>query len=113
MLLVQGDVHLVRIKAIPSGAKKLSRGQFGSVLAKGEATGHLHHIPAKYDTELFELEKVLYLKVNEPSCLEHTKQGTFDPSVNHGSIQLDPGLYQTGIANETDPFTEEVRKVSD
>lgn len=40
----QGDVYLIRVQALPDGARPIRRSRRGIVLAEGEATGHAHII---------------------------------------------------------------------
>jgi len=96
----QGDVLVKQISNIPSSAKKLNH----LTLALGEKTGH-HHTITEGDAELYEVDGVLYLKVNsEQATLTHQE---------HKPILIEEGIYQIGIVKEYDHFLEEARNVAD
>ena len=106
-LIVQGDVYLKEVSAIPSGAKKVNRDKEGYVLARGEHTGNLHVI--EDDLNVYEKDGIWYIKTaNKPVVLKHTGTETHQPVI------LEPHkIYERGIQLEVDPFDLEVRNVQD
>jgi hypothetical protein len=73
----QGDVFLIRVDAIPDGAKEMPPTARGVVLADGEITGHAHRIAnfrsaAQYATETDQR----YLRVTAPVQLAHEEHKT-------------------------------------
>jgi hypothetical protein len=98
----QGDVLLQRIDCLPSGeAKIISKGEI--VLAEGETTGHFHGLMEK-DSELLEINGTRFLNLKKSSVLKHQE---------HKPITLDAGIWQVGIVNEYDYFSQMKRKVMD
>lgn len=101
----QGDVLLKRISKLPSGTKMVIKNNNRNemVLAEGETTGHYHGICE--DTScLIEIEGKRYLNLKKPATLNHQE---------HNPITLDPGIWQVGIVNEYDYFSQMKRKVVD
>ena len=98
MLIQQGDVLIKKVNGIKG--KKLNH----LTLAVGEATGH-HHTITEGDAELYELDGVLYLRVNsEEATLTHQE---------HKPVVIPRGEYEIGIVEEYDHFAEEARNVVD
>ncbi len=84
----QGDVLLVRIEAIPLGAKQC----LGPVvLAEGEVTGHAHQIPS--GAQLWQLEETRFVLAEHEVEMTHQE---------HSSIQLLPGVYEVRRQREYD-----------
>lgn len=101
----QGDVILKLRDALPAGGKKVQPGQRGYVLAEGEATGHAHTIEAAPGIELYEVDGVLWLRVEgEARTLVHEE---------HHAQVVEPGVYEVGRVVEMDPFADEARTVAD
>lgn len=100
----QGDCILVSGVKIPSGAKSVSPGDRGFVLAEGEHTGHAHVIEATPEVEMFEKDGTLYLKVAGDSILTHEE---------HHAQTVAPGTYEIRRVVEVDPFDNEIRTVAD
>jgi hypothetical protein len=98
----QGDVCIERCKSIPKGAKKVNKTERGFVLAYGEVTGHAHVI--KDDIEMYEVHGTLFIKTDSPCKIQHEE---------HGSITVDPGIYEIGIIKEYNPFEMEIGNVRD
>jgi hypothetical protein len=84
----QGDVFLAKIRAIPAPAQVRA----DRVLARGEATGHVHEVIG--DAELYERDGTLYLHVRSSAQLRHQE---------HGAISLPLGAYEIGIQKEYAP----------
>ena len=95
--LQQGDVILRKIKAIPEGAKRVSRKMKGFVLAEGEATGHAHVI--EDDIAMYEKDGVLFIKAKKQVTVRHEE---------HKPITLSRGTYAIGLVRECDPIEEAV-----
>ena len=99
-----GDVLLLKVAAIPVGAKPRKPANGRCVLAEGEATGHAHVMDCG-TAEMFEAEDgTLYLSVKEPTELTHEE---------HATQTVEPGVYEIGRVVEVDPFEGEVRTVAD
>jgi hypothetical protein len=88
----QGDVLLVRVDAIPPGARARRRnGRI--VLATGETTGHAHAI-AELDASEFRVGGERYVLVRSRAQLIHEE---------HAPIHLGPGAYRVVVQREFDP----------
>ena len=97
----QGDVALVRINAIPEGAKKVKRNG-AIVLAEGEVTGHAHTI-AEPSVEIYERDGAMYLNVHDGgAALEHQE---------HATIAVEPGTYR--VQKQCEYAPEAIRRVAD
>jgi len=98
----QGDVCLKRLNSLPPGKTKvISKNKI--VLAEGETTGHFHGLMEK-DSELLEIDGVRILNLKKKSTLKHQE---------HKPITLDAGIWQIGVVNEYDYFSQMKRKVVD
>lgn len=98
----QGDVMVIRVDAIPAGAKPVTRDNGRIVLAYGEVTGHAHAI-AEDEVTMLEVDGgIRYLDVQMDAFLRHEE---------HGTIPLAPGLYRVVRQREYSP--EEIRNVAD
>ena len=95
----QGDVLLEGVDGLPDGAESrlLATDEGRVVLAYGEATGHVHAVPAEAG-ELLEVttgDRVdRYLRLRSRTQLTHQE---------HGTIDLDPGVYRVRIQSEYVP----------
>jgi hypothetical protein len=80
MMVRQGDLLIVKVKALPEGCRKKGH----RVLAEGEATGHKHELDSG---ELYEKNGTLYFKISdhEKATLQHQE---------HGPVTFDPGTYK-------------------
>lgn len=97
----QGDVLLIRAARARStkGLKEVKRDPVrGIVLARGEATGHVHHIPGPpnaavlYDIDPKTLDRLLDIRV--PSVVYHDE---------HERIELPSGQYTVRRQREYTP----------
>ena len=80
----QGDVFIVRISGKAKGAVvPPEHGRL--ILARGEATGHHHSVPAQAGTLTLDEGNVMYLTIEELTAVEHQE---------HSPITLEPGTYQ-------------------
>ncbi len=84
----QGDVFLAKIQAVPTKAQIRQ----DRILARGEATGHVHEVIG--DAEMYERDGTLYLRVHSAAELRHEE---------HGTITLPKGSYEIGIQKEYTP----------
>lgn len=100
----QGDVLIFKVDKLPDGLDlaKVNNGKY--VLAAGETTGHAHVMDAGVGTMYADSEKTLWLKVEKAATITHEE---------HHPVTLDPGFYKIGIVREVDPFSEEIRRVTD
>lgn len=102
--LQQGDVIVRRVTLDISKAKKVSPDKRGVVLAEGEATGHYHGIENIEDAELYRIGEQMILSVKNPVDLKHQE---------HGTVTIEPGIWEIGIVREYDYFKQMERKVID
>lgn len=78
VVLRQGDVLLLRVDAIPEGARRVARRKGRLVLELGEATGHAHAIAAT-DVSLLRVGDVDYLVIGgDAVALTHEEHGTIE-----------------------------------
>jgi hypothetical protein len=100
----QGDVVLMQRDKLPKGLKKIKPKGARVVLAEGEATGHSHDMPTAV-VDLYETdEKTRWIDVKEAAPVTHQE---------HDTQVVVPGIYETWIVREVDPFNDEIRKVQD
>ncbi len=109
----QGEVAVYKIIKLPAGMQTAPVRQMadGSSIISHSESGN-HHVIA--GAEIMERTdnvpagmRILYAIVENPTSL---KQDAGNP---HGSIALDPGIYELRISREYNPFAEEVRLVAD
>jgi hypothetical protein len=94
-----GDVLLTRVDRLPENAMARP----GSVLARGEATGHSHRVAESRAAELFDVDGVGYLHVlTESATLVHDE---------HAPISLPRGFYKFWMQREYSP--KEIRRIVD
>lgn len=99
----QGDVMVKRIDGpIPVNAKLVDWNAAGRViLAYGEVTGHAHALSCDY-AKMYRWENERLLHIKEGAVLTHEE---------HGSIALEPGIWQVIQQREYHP--QELRNVLD
>ncbi len=98
----QGDVLLIPVASLPTGARAAARENGRIVLALGEATGHAHAI-ATPDVQLFERGAERFIEVRAATAvLAHEE---------HGAIEIPAGTYRVVTQREYAP--EEIRRVQD
>lgn len=97
-----GDVCLYKVDAIPARANKI-KAEKGFVVERGEGS-HTHVLNSVDGCEVYESDGVMYLKVTEPTELDHEE---------HGVKILEPGIYRKEIENEFDYESFESRKTVD
>lgn len=96
----QGDVILKPVDKLPDRITIVSRGR--CILAHGES-GHSHVVDSP-GAKLYKSNDNIFLDLKEATDLIHEE---------HGSITLEPGIWEIGQVNEYDYFSEMVRKVVD
>ena len=96
----QGDVGIIKVKALPKAAEKQQTGK-RIILAEGERTGHAHAIAAD-EANLFVAGSRRFLEVCYKATLVHEE---------HGPIVLTPGIYEVIQQREYSP--EAIRHVWD
>jgi hypothetical protein len=101
----QGDVFLIKVDAIPDGAKPAKKDARGVVLAEGEATGHHHRIGPKFRTaKLMQHAEGTFLRVTGGAPVDLTHE-------EHSPVTIPPGDYRVRIQREYTP--DAVRQVVD
>ena len=94
-----GDVLLAPVDRIPENAVRRP----GSVLARGEATGHSHRMQDAQSGTLFDADGVGYLSVSANSALLIHDE--------HDPISLPRGFYRFWLQREYSP--KEIRRIID
>ena len=80
----QGDVLIRKIRGTAKGVPvEPVHGRL--ILARGEATGHHHSVPAQAGTLTLDEEGVMYLTIEELTAVEHQE---------HAPVRLEPGVYR-------------------
>lgn len=103
----QGDVLLIKAKAIPAAAKPVPREQGRVILAHGEVTNHCHALHSAAVT-FFRPDDMPtgsvggWLEVRETAQLVHEE---------HSTITLPPGIYR--LARQVEEMPDAVRQVAD
>lgn len=102
----QGDVLLNKVNINITDAQKIKQDNRGIVLAEGEATGHYHSIEVWEDeAELIRIGEKMLLNVKADSViLKHQE---------HGSIEIDKGIWEIGQVVEKDWLSGMVNPVRD
>lgn len=94
-----GDVLIAPCKEIPANKRQLNT----NVLVRGEITGHSHRIQEQGACEVWESDKVLFLKVlTSEATLIHEE---------HKPIVLPRGTYKVWQQREYTP--QEIRRIID
>jgi hypothetical protein len=102
-MMRQGDVLIMAVTALPDGELvEVPREEGLVVLAHGEQTGHKHAFSAMTVSLLRAGSSELYLRVEQPSPLEHEE---------HDPIVVPQGVYRVIRQREYTP--EAVRLVAD
>ncbi len=85
----QGDILLVEVSQIPPRHHRVA----GNVLARGEATGHVHRIQQGIVVKTHDTG-ALFVVAHSGTTLVHDE---------HGPIAIDPGKYQVIRQREFNP----------
>ncbi len=102
MIYRQGDVLIVSVASIPTGATPVPREDGRVVLAHGEVTGHAHALMER---------NVNMVEKGMRRFLEITGGGASVVHEEHGTIRLDAGQYEVIRQREYSP--SEIRNVAD
>lgn len=98
----QGDLLIERTTAAPKG-RPVAPEAGRLILARGEATGHHHSVPATAAMLTLDAGGVMYLTIDQLTAVEHQE---------HAPIALEPGTYRVTRQREwTD--ADEPRMVAD
>lgn len=101
----QGDVALVRVKAIPEGAIEQKPTGNKVILAFGEATGHHHRfefLNTEHNVKLFHAGGARYLEVTATSDLLHEE---------HSTARIPAGVFLLPV--QVEYTAAELRRVAD
>lgn len=98
----QGDILIESFRGLAKGLRVLPE-QGRLILARGEATGHHHSVPAGVGTLTLDEGGIMYLTIEELTEVRHQE---------HAAITLEPGTYRVTRQREwTDD--DEPRAVAD
>ncbi len=101
-MLRQGDVLLIPITKVPKKLARIAPEQGRLILARGEATGHHHSVPASAGTLSLDEGGTMFLTIEELTEVRHQE---------HAPIALEPGKYEVRRQREYSPA--EIRNVTD
>lgn len=91
--LAQGDLLFVAVPAEDFRGEPAPKDEYGRyILARGEATGHVHAIDAP-EVEIVKRDGVMYLKVDAPSEVRHETAPNV-LTMEHNTVTLQPGTWQ-------------------
>lgn len=93
MMVRQGDILLVQVRARPPDGREVPRERGELVLAHGEATHHRHRVVSR-DARLVEYSGGRWLCVGATAQLVHEE---------HGRIRVPPGTYRVVRQREYAP----------
>lgn len=114
----QGDVCFFKVEKLPKGLIE-DRQTKNAILAYGEASGHAHQFDDIDSVSVYKEPgtNLIYLDVKRRASISHGRARDFvgreADHDYHNLVHLDPGLYSTGIVEETDWLTKTIRKVVD
>ena len=100
---LQGDVAIIRVDALPDGAKRIR----GHIVALGEATGHHHILDEQAD--VYTVGSNIYFVV-DPSVYE-TAEEVGVRHQEHAAIAFELGVYQ--VIRQVEYDGEDERHVRD
>ncbi|HEX3600482.1 MAG TPA: hypothetical protein VHU84_10095 [Lacipirellulaceae bacterium] len=94
MLFRQGDIYIEAVRCVPEGAVEKQ----DMVLAEGEATGHRHRVRDLRSAMVFVLGDQIFVDVTADRAeIVHDE---------HGTIELNRGVYRVWRQREYDPTPE-------
>lgn len=102
MIYQQGDIIIEMISNLPEGAIPKKPVGKKHILAKGEATGHLHAVTDPVD--LYEKGDYYYISADYDFTVFHEE---------HNPVQIPKGIYVVRKVREYDHFAKELRWVVD
>lgn len=114
----QGDCVFFKVDKMPQGLSQDEQTK-NAILAYGEASGHAHQFEDVSAVEVYKESgsNVIYINVKRETRVTHGRARDFvGKEVDHdyhSAIVLHPGLYASGIVEETDWITGHIRKVVD
>jgi hypothetical protein len=114
----QGDVCFFAVKNLPKGLVEDKQTK-NAILAYGEASGHAHQFDDMGAVECWRdpESNLIYLNVLRRTQISHGRARDFvgreADHDYHNPVFLDPGLYSTGIVEETDWINKTIRRVID
>ena len=100
----QGDLLFEYVPAAPATAQPVQPEHGRLILARGEATGHHHSVPATVGTLSLEEGGVMYLTVDELTAVTHQE---------HAPIDLVPGVVRVTRQRECSIVDAMPRQVAD
>ena len=112
MIIRQGEVRMVPVKAFAEAETRPVMAQNGVVIV-GESESHHHHVLDAEGVTVMERVsapagmRILHAIVEQPTTLRQTVGNP------HGAHVIAPGLYEIRIKREFDPFAEQARRVAD
>lgn len=106
----QGEVNFFAVPSIPQGATELVPPEAGRYVVGHSESGNLHVLDAPGVTVVRRPgADILYAIVAEPgTTLRQEKAGH-----PHTPISVPAGTYEVVISREIDPFSDQIRTVSD
>lgn len=121
----QGDVCFYSVDRIPEGLGEDQQTKL-AILAYGEFSGHAHQLidpetgglPSEDVVEVRKAgDGLIYLNVKRRVGVVHGRARDFTGKEAdhdyHNVVYLEPGLFATGIVEETDWLTRQIRRVVD
>lgn len=100
----QGDLLFEAVTALPATLKPVQPEQGRLIVARGEATGHHHSVPANAGVLSLDEGGVMYLTIEELTAVEHQE---------HRAIPLEPGVYKVTRQRELSVVDAMPRSVAD
>jgi hypothetical protein len=92
--IAQGDLLFVAVDTEEFRGEVMAKDEFGRyILARGEATGHVHAVAESPSVEIVERGGNLYLKVLEDTEVTHETAPKV-LTMEHGTVTLTPGTWQ-------------------
>ncbi len=114
----QGDVAFFKAKKFPKGLVQDAQTKAG-ILANGTGSGHAHHVDDLAAATASKDPKtgLIYLDVTARVSVSHGRARGFEGKEAdhdyHNPVWLEPGIYATGVVDETDWIAKTIRKVID
>lgn len=104
----QGDLMIRRIDTLPENLKAAQAEKDGTHILAHSETGHHHVIESRAADKLIDETNafISYLRVMEPAEVVHLRDHD-----THGSLALEPGLYE--IRNQREYVPEGWRRAQD
>jgi len=100
----QGDVAIIKINKLPTGAKKQEKPKDRLVLEYGEVTGHAHAIKDIHKCDMYLEGTRRFLEVCFTVPLTHEE---------HDTIALEPGVYEIKRQRQWSVLEQMSQRVAD